>query len=575
DDLVASGMTEEDAFDKVTRDKIGDLQKLAGEYHKAKSTSSSPTPKFSRSLTTNFVRVAIRNIIKNRPHSFINLAGLAIGLASVIIISVYVYSELSFDRFHADNNRIFRLMNKIVRGDSELKYPQGPPALAPALASNFPEIEYATRMRYADRPLLQYDEKTFYEDHAFYADSSFFKIFDFDLIEGNRLTALNRPNAVIISESTAKKYFGNGDAINKTLLLEGDRPLLVTGIIKDVPHHSHLYFDVLISFQTYVVPEGYLENLDSWAWMGFVTYAKTVEGVDIKPLEQKIADKYKSSDKRLEQMNLTVVMQRLPDIYLGSSDLSNPNNIFRGNSYTTLYSLMSVGILIILIASFNYVNLSIAMAMSRFKEIAMRKVLGSTKGKLVLQFIMESVLYALIALVVAVVIVIAGQQIFPGEISSRLVLDGRSLMLYSLALVSFVCLIGIISGVFPALRLSSITSLDLLKGTFTLKGGNLRNVLIGFQFALSAGLVAISLIIGKQIEFFSNKSMGFVKDGIVSINISSDQVEGRTMPLQNQLRNNTDVTAITLTSHIMGEGLSGGPLRLREQQAEDAVQMAY
>ncbi|MFZ1808994.1 MAG: ABC transporter permease [Cyclobacteriaceae bacterium] len=575
DDLVNQGYTEEKAFHKVTKEKIGDLEGLSREYYKAKSVDASSHSGQSSYLATNFLKVAVRNIIKSRPHSYINLIGLALGLASIIVLSLYVFSELSFDKFHSDNQRIYRVLNKFVRGEAELTYPQAPPALAPALTSLFPEVELATRVRYADRPLIQHGAATYYEDHAFYADSSFFKIFDFELLRGNRSRVLNQPNSVVISESIANKYFGEDDPINKIVLMDGTGPLQITGVVKDVPHNSHFYFEMLISFQTYVVPDGYLANLQSWSWMGFLTYVKTHNGVDIPALEKKIINHYKASEERFAQQQMSVDLQPLNEIYLGSSSIGNPNNIFRMNSYTTIYSLIVVGFLIILIASFNYINLSIAMSMSRFKEIAMRKVLGSTKSKLILQFILESVLYTMLSLMIAIVLVMVGQTFLPQSIASKLFLDPASLLIYCLALVAFVILIGIVSGIFPALRLSSISSLELLKGTFKLKEGYTRNFLIGFQFALSAGLVAISLIIGQQIEFFSNKSLGFQKEGIVCINTGSDQVLGKTEGLQNQLKDNSNILSISQVSHIMGEGLSSSPLRLPGQDPEEAIQMNY
>lgn len=574
DDLVKQGFSEEDAFYKVTREKIGDLEGLSREFYKAKSVDTSSSGRHT-SLTTNFIKVAARNIIKNRPHSYINLVGLTLGLASVIMISVYVFSELSYDKFHKDHHKIYRVLNTIQRGDTQLTFPQGPPALAPALSTHFPEIELTTRIRFADRPLIHYNDNSYYEDHTFYADSSFFKIFDFELIKGSKEHVLNQPNAVVLTERIAQKYFGNENPLDKIITMEDGQPLVVTGIARDVPPNSHFYFELLISFQTYVVPEGYLENIHSWVWMGFLTYAKAYDQTDIPALEKKVAQYYKASDARYEQRDVAVTFQPLTNIYLGSSDLTNPNNIFRVNSYTTIYSLVAVGILIVLIAAFNYINLSIAMSMSRFKEVAMRKVLGSTKGKLILQFILESILYAMISLVAAVVLVIAGQSFIPESMSSWLYLDSDSLITYSIALGIFTAMIGIVSGLFPALRLSSITSLDLLKGTFKLKEGHLRNILIGFQFALSAALVAGSLIIGKQIEFFSNKNLGFQKEGIVTINTGSAQVLGKTERLQNQLKGNANILSVSQATHIMGEGLSSSPLHLVGQQPEDAIQMNY
>lgn len=575
EDLMRAGKSGQEAFESVTKQRIGDLEKLSQEYYKAKSMKSSPPSNDSSSLAGNFLKVAFRNIIKSRPHSFINLTGLCIGLASVIVISLYVFSELNFDKFHRDNERIYRIVNKLVRSETVLNYVQAPPGLTPALKTNFPELEQATRLRIADRPLIKYQDNTYYEDHVFYADSSFLKIFDFELISGNRNTALNQPNQVVITENLATKYFGNEDPINKILLLDGTRPMQVSGVMRNVPHQSHLYFEMLISFETYIVPNGYLENLDSWVWMGFITYAKTYPGVNIPDLEEKIKKQYASGDERWSKMDVTIDLQPLTDIYLGSAALSNLDNVFRVNSYTTLYSLMIVGGLIILIASFNYINLSVAMSMARFKEIAMRKVLGSSKAKLILQFVMESALYALIALVIAILLVMLGVRLAPENIASQISIGLESLIYYGAVLILFTMLLGVISGLAPALRLASVTSLDLLKGTYKLKSGNLKNVLIGFQFALSASLIAISLVIGKQIEFFSTKSLGFIKDGVVAINMSSDQIRGSQELIKNKVKSLAGINEVSISSHVVGEGLSGSPLYLSGLTAEDAIQMAY
>ena len=575
DELVASGYSEEEAFHQVTEEKVGDLEKLSQEYYKAKSMKSAPAPRFSRSLTTNFLKVALRNMVKSKPHSYINLVGLAVGLASVILISIYVFSELSFDKMHKEGSRVYRVINKVNRSGTVLNYPQGPPALAPALTANFPELEHATRLRPARRPLIKYEDALFYEDNVFYADSSFFRIFDFPLVSGNPHLALNGPNQVVISEKLAAKYFGETDPLNNILLLEGNIPLRVAGVAQNVPHHSHLHFDMLISFQTYVVPEGYLANLDSWTWLGFITYTKTHEHVDVSALEQKIAEQFKQGDERWTTMDLTINLQPLSEIYLGSTEMNNPDNVFKVNSYNTLLSLMAVGLLIILIASFNYINLSMAMAMARFKEIAMRKVLGSTQQKLIFQFVLESVVYTVLALVMAVVIAYVTVRMLPDSISSLIVLDSKSLSLYGICLLAFTILIGIISGIAPALRLSSVGSLDLLKGSYQLKAGKLRSVLIGFQFALSASLITISLIIGKQIDFFTTKSLGFLKEGVVSINLSSDQLNDKTHLIKTAFRQMAGVDDATLCSHVPGDGSSGSPLYLPGQDPEQAIQMAY
>ena len=576
EDLVAQGKGEEEAFQVVTQQKVGDIERLALEYHKARSIRTSPFhSKKGPGLPSNFLKVAMRNIAAKKPHSIINLTGLALGLASAMLVSFYVFSELGFDRFHADGQQIFRVLSKRERGGSELVFPLGPPALAPALTENFPEIELATRVRYADRPLFQYGEKLGYESHVFYADSSYLKIFDFELMEGNRGTALSKPNSVVLTHRLARKYFGGEDPINKIIVMEGNRPLLVTGVAGDVPPNSHFYFEALISFQSYSVPDGYLEGLDSWAWMGFLTYVKSHKGANIPSLEKKIANYVTAHEPRYEQDGFHVELQPLWDIYLGSSHLGNPHNIFRASSYNTMLSLAAVGLLIILIAAFNYINLSIAMSMSRYKEIAMRKVLGSTKGKLILQFILESLVYSFLSLAIAVAMIAAGQHFLPGAIVSRLYLGGAQWAAYCTSTLVFVAVIGGISGLFPALRLSSISPLQLLSGTFAMKEGNLRNILIGFQFALSAALVAISLVIGQQVRFFNNKDLGFHKEGVVSINIGSGQVTGKAGPLQNEIKSLAGVYSTSQASHIMGEGLSSGPLVPQGENEEDAIQMNY
>lgn len=574
-DLVAGGMPEEEAFKKVTQDKIGDLEMLSNEYYKAKSVSSKAKPARGTTLAGNFLKVALRNISKSKPHSYINIAGLVIGFTSIILIANYLVAEFSFDKFHNDHQKIYRVVNRVQRGETQLNFPMSPPALAPSLLTDFPEIVEVTRIRYSDTQLLQYQDATYYENSVFYADSSFFKIFDFELISGNPLTALNHPNAIVITEKIAQKYFGTADALNKTLILEGDRTLTVTGVLKNIPRNSHIDFDMLISFQTFRVSAGNLAGLTSWVWMSFMTYIKTHEGVDINRLEEKIKNHYLSHEPRFSEMKLAIDLQKLSDVYLGSTDLENNSQLFRVNSYTTLYSLLAVGLLIILIASFNYINLSIAISMKRFKEIAVRRVLGSTKGKLIFQFMMESVIYAMLALALAVCVAYLLQTLLPSSLSSKLNFTTQSLGLFSLAMIAFALLVGVVSGIFPALRLASVHALELLKGNFKLQGGVFRNLLTGFQFTLSAVLIAVSLIIARQIDFFSKKDLGFTDKGIVSINIGSDQFNGKARTLQKLLESQPGVQSVAQSNHIIGEGTAASPLYLKGQTPDDAIQMNY
>lgn len=527
------------------------------------------------SIALNFLKVALRNIVRSSPHSYINIAGLIIGFSIIILISAFVFYEFSFDKFHKDYDRIYRVNNSIKRGDTELNSPACPPALGPSLATDFPEIEAATRIRYSEAQLIRYNEVTNYETLVFYADSSFFKIFDFEFMLGNPLTALNQPNSIVINEKMAQKYFGRIPVLDEMLILDGNRPLKVTGVIKSIPQNSHFDFDMLISFQTFRVSEGSAQGLDSWSWLGFINYVKVHESVNIPLLERKIENEYKAKRPVYAEMNLKVSLQNLSQIYLGSSEIVNKDQIFRVNSYTSVYSLMVVGLLIIIIAFINYVNLSTAISLNRYKETAVRKVLGSSKGKLILQFTMESVLYVMVALMLAFFVAFLAQSFLPYSISSKLQLRTSEFLLLGAFLFLFAILIGIISGIFPAVRLSSTHSLDLLKGSFRVHGNILRNALIGFQFALSGALITVSLIIGKQVEFFLQKELGFKENGIISININSDQFNGKAGLLQSILGAQREVKLVSQSNHIMGEGLSGGPIWLKEKDREGAVQVAY
>jgi putative ABC transport system permease protein len=459
-------------------------------------------------MIKNYFKTAWRNLWKNKTFSFINVFGLATGIACSLLIFLFVRDELSYDSFHMDAQNIYRVVKDFVNDDgSRLPDATTPPAVAPAMQREMPEVENVTRVfpSWGRDFLIKYGDKKLIEQNLYRVDSSFFDVFTFPFIKGDPKNAFKNIKSIVLTKTTAKRYFGDDDPIGKILSVDDLGDMMVSGVIKDVPSNSHFHFDFLISVRTF--PGNDLDA--SWGWYNFYTYAKLKPNANIASVTKKIQDLYKRNDK--DGKNIFYV-QPLTGIHL-TSNLKwelEPNS---DRLYVYVFTL--IGIFIILIAGINYVNLATAKASVRAKEIGVRKVAGALRSSLVNQFLVESVITCLFASAVAVVI---AQLLLPVvnalTVKQLTVLGNPTVLSYMLLSAVF---LGLVAGMFPAIYLSSFKPIIVLKGLKLSESTTLglRKILVVVQFTISVVLIIGALIISQQMHFIQSAKLGLNKDQVL------------------------------------------------------------
>lgn len=482
----------------------------------------------------NSMIVAIRNIRKNKINSFINIFGLAIGMAVCLLLLLYVQDESSYDRFHAKADRIYRVANFTAMGDVEDELNGASALLAPALIQDFPEVEDAVRFRRISSVKLQFGDKIFRERRIVFSEPSFFNIFSFPLIKGDSNSALESPHSVILSAKTAKKYFDKADPIGETISMNDSEDYKVTGVFQDIPQNSHFHFDVI----------GSLSSLDdfkepSWLMPNFPTYLLLKDGTRASSFQEKlpaVVEKYTGPaikevfGKTLDELGRErgwragYFLQPLTSIHL-NSDISNEFEANGDARYITLFS--TIALIILVLAAINFMNLCTAYSSVRAKEVGIRKVLGSHRWNLFKQFITESVLMCVVSLAFALVIVILALPLLNSLAGKGMSFSslGSGFMLLSILLVTL--LVGFLAGSYPALFISSFPSAHVLAGRFNLGGKStlLRRGLVVFQFFTSIILLVGTLIILFQLRYIQNKNLGFNKEQVLVVDGREDQFE--------------------------------------------------
>ena len=461
-------------------------------------------------MLSNYIKIAFRSLRRHRTIAFINIFGLSIGVAACVLILLFVRDELSYDRYNAQAANIYRVVKDFVNDDgSRLPDATTPPALAPAMQHEFPEVEHITRVfpSWGNKFLISYGDKKFIEERLFRVDSSFFDVFSFPFIEGDPRTALQQVNSVLITASTAKKYFGDEDPMRKILKTDvGD--LMVTGVLKDVPVNSHFHFDFLISTRKFS------GNIDGqWGWYNFYTYVKLKPNTNPVALTKKIEALYKKNDK--DGKNI-FYMQPLTDIHL-RSDLKweiEPNS-----DILYVYAFSIIGLFVILIACINYINLSTARSALRAKEIGVRKATGAFRSLLIRQFLTESIVTVIFAFVLGLLLARLALPAINQLVRKDLSLSIFFQPLWLLGSLAAILLVGLIAGVYPALYLSSIKPVWVLKGLRLPEGSvfRLRKTLVVFQFAISIALIIGTAIVVQQLHYIANAKLGLNKDQVLII----------------------------------------------------------
>jgi len=490
-------------------------------------------------MIRNYFLIAWRNILRNKVNSVINIAGLAIGMACVILILFFVQDELKYDRFFKNADKIFQV--NMIGSENGTDFPTGNTgaSIGPTMVSEYPEIETYVRIYRPGDRMVRYElgkekENFFTETRVLAVDSTFLMVFDFPMKEGNPRTCLDKPNSLVITEETAKKYFGNESAIGKTLLLETDRvPFTVSGVLKSLPSQSTFQFDILQPVAAYPVVK---QRSWNWQWLQMSTYVKLKDNVptdkaSIAKIESKFPEMVKKHAFRRNPTTYEEFVKKggkmeyhlfpFTSIHLYAAGMGTVSRLttLGDIKYVRIFSI--IAIIIILLACVNFMNLSTAQSAKRAKEVGIRKVLGSAKKQLVRQFLAEALVYSLVSAIVAIMLVLLLLKPFNA-------LAGKSFefsLLFSgniiLSLIGLVVLTGLIAGSYPAFYLAASRPVAVLKGLKLFKAGkgnlSIRNGLVVFQFTISTVLIISTIVVFRQLRYTQEKDLGLKKESVIII----------------------------------------------------------
>jgi putative ABC transport system permease protein len=513
----------------------------------------------------NYLKIALRNLRRFRAYSLINITGLVIGMACFLLIFLYVQDELSYDRYHKNSKQIYRITTEVNIAGKSMNIATTPAPLGPTLINEFPEILNAVRflsLRSGRDWLIAYREKRFYESRLLYADSSIFDVFSFDLLRGDRETTLKDPNSVVLTEKMAKKYFGDEDPLGKVLNVNKRSDYKVTGILRNVPRNSHFRFDFLVSFAT--LTESNKTISEDWGDASYHTYLLLRKGASPAEMEGKlhlIVEKYvnkflKSFIENIEKMMPVYQfrLQPLTEIHLYSRLMEE---IEANSDINYVYIFSAIAFFILIIACINFMNLATARSSCRAKEVGMRKVVGAQRTQLVGQFLGESFLLSFISLLLAVGLVEILLPAFNAISEKEISFNYSQTWIVWVGLVGTASVVGLLSGCYPALLLSSFRPIEVLKGKVksTLAVPLLRKILVIFQFSVSVVLITETVVIRNQLIYTRNKNLGFDKEQLVAIPLRSNEIIRNYESVKNELLQHPDIIHVSATSALPGKGL--------------------
>ena len=470
--------------------------------------------------------IAIRNFKKDKWYSLLNILGLTIGITFSLFLIFYITDELSYDRYHEKSDRIFRIASYIQEKDKNTDWAITQMPLGPTLKKDYPEVEEMVRLQARERTLFKNGDNNFYETKIYYADSTIFKVFTHKFFEGNSATALSGPNTIVITKSLAEKYFGkNTSAVGKTLRTVYDL-YTVSAVINDVPRNSHIRYDMLISMSSLLRGPNQ-DNQFNWGNFNNFTYVLMKPGTSATAFNKKLApmyDKYMASIFTQFNVKIHYGVQPITAIHL-HSDLEQEPEELGSMSYIWIFS--AVAFFMLLIACINYMNLTTARSARRAKEIGIRKVTGSTKSQLVLQFLSESLLTAFVAVLLSVLLIMILLPFFNSVSGKVFTLSTVLQPANILILLGIVLFTGLVGGSYPAFYLSSFTPVSVLKGSLSKASGNvnLRRTLVVLQFTISMIMLICTWVVYSQLSYLQKKDLGFNKDQVMTVTINTGQDE--------------------------------------------------
>ena len=507
-------------------------------------------------MLKHFLLTGFRNFWRNKSATVLNILGLAIGLTTVILIMEYVVNELSYDRFHKNKEKIYRVIINEEKDAEITPMEYLTAAVGPSMVEEFPEVSKMVRFVNPTGAYLDFGDKNYPVSDLSYADSALFDVFSFKLIKGDPLKALSEPYQIVLTESLAQQIFGQDDPLFKVVRLNGRENLMITGIMEDFPSNSHLRFGALVSFSTlYLDKNLFLDWNGGW---NYLTYVMLGEGANPEALKQKFPDFMEKNINYIYRpagFILHLDLQPLTRIYLFSG---KDFGLRSEGDLQSLFIFASIALFILIIACINFMNLTTARSFMRSREIGLRKVTGATRKNIVTQFLLETLLISILAFLVAAILVEIIQPSFNSLVGKELSLFGSSGMIMVAGIAVLIVVTSLLSGSYPAWFISRFPPLLSLRGTiFSVKGkAAIRNILVVFQFLVSVILIILTLAVYKQLGFMSSMPLGYNKENVVVIPLVSDNAMNNCQGVKNAFRKIPSVTASGASSEVPGGGFT-------------------
>ena len=499
-------------------------------------------------MLKNLIKTAIRHILKHLGYSILNILSLTLGITSALFLILYVADEVSYDRYHEKANRIYRVSSKITEPDDEFTWNIAQIPFGPQAVQDYPEIQAFVRFINMPRAMYKYEDKEFNEENFFYTDSTLFDLFTYKVIKGEVKSALVEPNKIILTRKIATRYFGKEDPIGKTLST-GASSFMVTGVIEDVPFNSHFRFDALASRNN--LPK----QLGTWGNFGVFTYLLFPENFNVKAFEtkmQEIVSKYVGPVFGPANIKMAYILEPITRIHLYSTNAGEPEPT---GSITYVYIFSIVAVFLILIAAMNYMNLSTARSTRRAREVGLRKVVGSRRGPLVLQFLSESVFFTVISLIISIVLLLVllpKFNLLAGKSFDLHVIFSPAVLLSALGVI---LIVGIFGGSYPAFFLSRFSPTTVLKGEITQgsAGSLFRKILVVMQFGISVIMIICTMVVFSQLNYMKTMDQGFDQENVLRLELNNAMTQKYPV-LKEALLGNNNIKYVGSTTTDVGEG---------------------
>jgi putative ABC transport system permease protein len=499
-------------------------------------------------MLKNLIKTAMRHILKHLGYSALNILGLSLGISSALFLIIYVADEVSYDRYHVNADRIYRVSSRITEPDDQFTWNVAQIPFGPQVVQDYPEVKSFVRFINMPRALFKYEDKEFNEGNFFYADSTLFDIFTYKVLKGDVKSALVEPKKIILTKKIAEKYFGSADPIGK-MLTTGDNAFEVTAVIEDCPTNSHFRFDAIAARNN--LPK----QLGSWGNFGVFTYLLFPDNLNVNDFEKKMQAMYGAYMEPIfgpVKIKIEYILEPITRIHLYST---NPGEPEPTGSMTFVYVFSLVALFLILIAAMNYMNLATARSSSRAREVGLRKVVGSRRSSLVLQFLTESIVFTVISLLISIIIIVILMPKFN-------LLAGKSFdlhVLYTpvvlLSMLGVILVVGIFGGSYPAFFLSRFSPVTVLKGEVThgSAGSLFRKILVVLQFTVSVIMIICTLVVFRQLNYLKNMDQGFDQKNVLSLELN-DGMARKYPSLKQLLLENPNIKLVGSTSTPVGVG---------------------